>query len=104
MNDTKYFCDVTTLTSKERERYRGFEKQLPDKIKSISEVPNGYVLSFPMNSENYTLFAEFVTYESRCCSFLSFALKVNSEEDLATLDITGPEDAKQFIQAELGLG
>lgn len=104
MNDTKYFCNLTALTSEERERYQEFEKLLFNKVKSISEVPNGYAISFPMNPQSYTLFAEFVAYESRCCSFLSFALKVNSGEDLAILDITGPEDAKQFIQAELGLG
>lgn len=103
MNDTKYFCNVSGLTTEERNRYLEFEQIFPEKIKAITEVPNGYSLSFPMSPENFTLFAEFVTYERRCCSFLSFALIVNSEEELATLDITGPEDAQEFIQAELGM-
>jgi len=103
MNDTKYFCNLTALTSDERERYQEFEKLFSDKIQSISEVPNGYALSFPMNPANFILVAEFVTYERRCCSFLSFSLNANSGEELGVLSITGPQDAKQFIQAELGL-
>ena len=64
MEDTKYFCDLTALTTDERGRYREFEKLLPSKIKSISEIADGYALSFPMSPENFTLVAEFVTYES----------------------------------------
>ena len=101
--DTKYYCDVTAITTEERKRYQEFEQVLFHKIKSIDEVPNGYALSFLMTPENFTLMAEFVTYEGRCCPFLSFALKSNSGEDLAVLDITGPEDAQDFIRAELGL-
>ena len=101
--DTKYYCDFTAITTEERDRYQEFEKLLFHKIKSIDEVRNGYALSFPMTPENFTLMAEFVTYEGRCCPFLSFALKSNSGEDLAILEIIGPEDAHQFIRAELGL-
>ena len=82
-----------------------FEKVLSETVRSIDELPNGYTIAFPMSAENYTLFAEFVTYESRCCPFLSFALKADSGVELATLDITGPDElAKQYIAAELGLG
>lgn len=103
MNDTNYFCDLTALTSGERKRYQEFGKLLPEKIQSISEKPNGYALSFPMTPANFTLVAEFVTYESRCCPFLSFSLNVVSGQALAVLSITGPQDAKPFLQAELGL-
>jgi len=53
MNDPIYFCNLTALTSAERERYQEFEKLFSDKIQSISEVPNGYALSFPMNPANF---------------------------------------------------
>lgn len=103
MNDTNYFCDVSALTSQERSRYQEFEKLLFPMVKAIDELDNGYAVQFPMSPENFTMMAEFVTYESRCCPFLSFALITNSGEETACLDITGPEDAKPFIQAELGL-
>ena len=102
MNATKYYCDISTLTAEERGRYPEFEKLLSTQIQSISELPNGYSLSFPMNPKNFTLVAEFVTLESRCCPFLSFSLKANAGEDAGSLSITGPEDAKPFIQAEMG--
>jgi hypothetical protein len=105
MNETSYYCNTTALTDVERGRYGDFEKVLAEKVRGIDELPNGYTITFPMSAENYTLFAEFVTYESRCCPFLSFALKADSGAELAVLDITGPDDlAKQFIAAELGMG
>ena len=103
MHDAKYFCDLTALTSEERKRYREFESLLPNKIKSMSEQENGYTLSFPMTPENFTLVAEFITYESRCCPFLSFSLNTVSGEEMSPLLITGELDAKPFIAAELGL-
>lgn len=103
MNDTTYYCDISALTTEERNRYQEFEQVFSDKIKGISEVPDGYALKFPMSPENFILIAEFVTYEQRCCPFLSFSLNINSGEELGELAITGPEDAQQFIQAELGL-
>lgn len=103
MNDTNYFCDLTALTPEERSRYQEFEALLSNKIQSISEMPDGYALSFPMTPANFTLVAEFITYESRCCPFLSFSLNAISGQDLGVLSITGPQDAKPFIQAELGL-
>jgi hypothetical protein len=103
MNDTNYLCDLTALTPEERKRYQEFEALLPGKIQSISEEPDGYALSFPMTPTNFTLVAEFITYESRCCPFLSFSLIANSGQDLGVLKITGPQDAKPFLQAELGL-
>ena len=103
MHDAKYFCDLTALNSEERKRYREFESLLPNKIKSMSEQDNGYTLSFSMTPENFTLVAEFITYESRCCPFLSFSLNTASGEQMSTLRITGELDAKPFIAAELGL-
>ena len=103
MNDTNFYCDMTALSTDHRARYQEFEKLFSDKIKSISEIPNGYTLSFSMNPDNFILAAEFVTFERLCCPFLSFSMNVTSGEELGQLSITGPEGSKQFIQAELGL-
>lgn len=103
MNDSKYFCDLSALNDEERLRYREFETLLGPKIAAISEQENGYTVSFPMSPENYLLIAEFVTYESRCCPFLSFSLSANSGEENGSLAISAAPDAKAFIAAELGL-
>ncbi len=103
MKDANYFCDLTALTAEERKRYQEFEKLLHLKVRSISEQDNGYTLSFPMSSENFLLIAEFVTYESRCCPFLSFSISANSGDEDGSLAISSAPDAKPFIAAELGL-
>jgi hypothetical protein len=103
VTDSKYFCDLSALNDEERARYREFEKLLPPLAKGISEQDNGYTLSFPMTPGNFVLIAEFVTYESRCCPFLSFSLSAISGEEDGSLAITSAPDAKSFIAAELGL-
>ncbi len=41
--------------------------------------------------------AAFIAFESRCCSFLDFELRVEAESDIARLRVTGPEDTQAML-------
>ncbi len=41
--------------------------------------------------------AAFIAFESRCCSFLEFELRVAAGSDVAQLRVTGPEDAQAML-------
>lgn len=41
--------------------------------------------------------AAFIAFESRCCSFLDFELRVEAESDIAKLRVTGPEDTQEML-------
>ena len=41
--------------------------------------------------------AAFIAFESRCCSFLDFELRVEAESDVAQLLVTGPEDTQAML-------
>lgn len=45
----------------------------------------------------------FIKSERQCCNFFHFGLDILNEKDFIMLEISGPEGAKEFIKAELGL-
>jgi len=103
MSDSKYFCDLSALTSEERGRYAEVAKQLPGQVEAIDELEKGFAFTFPISKENFMLVAEFITYEGSCCPFLSFKLNWTSGETLGRLAVTGEAEAKPFIQAEFSM-
>lgn len=64
------------------------------------ELPNGWALGFPGDDGTLFALAHWVAGERRCCPFLTFALECQPEPGGTWLRITGPEGAKEVLQAE----
>ncbi len=68
-------------------------------VRRVEELPDGYRVLLHRDAASPEELAELVGYERRCCSFLTF--ETGDDPDVF-LDITGPDEAKRFIEAEFG--
>ncbi len=90
-------CQLSTMTSAERERYSSLKQQLRGATQEVTELPEGYAFRYPGDSVLVQAVAEFITLERHCCPFYSFILELGSENGPLWLRIVGPAEAKSFI-------
>src|SRR5262245_41754685 len=93
-------CDPTAIPSEEREAHFERAKQVWSEVAlERQELPDGYALRF--DADQYSLLAAFIANERLCCPFLRFTLEVTPGQGSLWLRITGGEDVKEALQAEL---
>ena len=103
MEKTKNNCDQLTCTLSTPEfqkRKTEVLKVLAAKILEKKEFENGFSFRFSGSDEMLDKLLDFIKTERECCSFFSFTLSVPSQSDV-WLNITGPQNAKDFITTEL---
>ncbi len=69
-----------------------------DLITTGHETDDGYTLGFAPGSIDRV--REFVAFESKCCSFMTFSIDEGSD-GLTWLGISGPEGTKEFVRGWL---
>lgn len=98
---TIFACNPLALDKEQRARYTVFTKQLFSSGREVSELPDGYRVSFQAASQTIKDTAEFITYERLCCPFLNFEMAVEGEN--LQLQMKGADGVKEFLKAELGM-
>jgi len=93
-------CVLNALTEDEGKRRIELVNLIRQKKESVNELKNGYSFEFS-DASVWTLIAEFVTLESKCCPFFKFALIWKSENAGIRIEITGREGVKEFLKAEM---
>lgn len=83
------------------QRHDQIGKQLRKATKQIKELPDGCAFQYAPDPALFLAAAEFITLESRCCSFYRFSLEKEPGEGAMWLRVTGPKDAKAFIKPVL---
>lgn len=63
------------------------------------EIPNGYAFRF--EPDELVSIARFIASERLCCPFLEIGLTVAPSNGPLTLQLTGPEGTREFLNAEL---
>ncbi len=84
---------------------RAWREQVQAEVKagvvSIEELDDGYVYWFERTPERLAKLADFVWFESGCCAFLDFEIRVRSGDERISLRLTGPEGTKDFLRRTL---
>ncbi len=62
------------------------------------ELSGGFRFKFPLDSAVWRDLAEIVDLERRCCPFLNFTLMIEPGRDYFLLEMTGPEETREFIK------
>jgi hypothetical protein len=75
---------------------------LKSKIIEKKELKDGYSFKYENSDEMIDMLTEFVKSERQCCDFFNFAISIQNDGSL-WFDLTGPKDAKEIIETELGL-
>ena len=84
--------------AEKRERKAMLERELVPNLQEVEERADGYVLWFARTEGRLAAIASFVELESRCCAFLDFEIRVESNGDRIALMLSGPEGTKELLQ------
>lgn len=95
-----YACNLNAMDAAQRKRYGQLKQSLFSTLKKVRELPNGFEFQFasPLLGA-----AEFISLERLCCPFLRLALIVEPGDGPILIQLTGEEDVKVFLRAELGM-
>jgi len=99
--DTPYACNLNVLEKQEQEEFESVAHLLFDAVKETLELEKGYAFRFLNQPSKLVQIAQFIERESRCCPFVQFKLDVEASTGPVWLSITGEDEAKAFLQAEL---
>jgi hypothetical protein len=98
-----FYCNMGALTNTDRERHKLLLLNLEAARIEIKELPDGY--SFRLQNELVSLaeVTEWISYESRCCPFFDFEIRLERNNGPLWLKLIGQEGIKPFIRAEFGI-
>lgn len=98
---TEMSCKLTPPELQERKAtiLASLKKQMLEK----KELPSGYAYRFEGSDKMVDELTDFIKTERECCDFFTFNLSVSGDKSEAWMELKGPEGAKEFIKAELGL-
>ena len=102
--ESPFVCDMTALTSTERDRHGELAARLIGAVVGFEELADGYAARFAMEPATVLQLAEFLTLERLCCPWLTLAVEIERERGPLRLRITGRQGAKPYIRAEFGIG
>ena len=94
------FCDMTAITREEEMALTALGKHLLFVVcEERYELPDGYAWRFA--ADHYDDLVQFIEGDSRCCAFWTHTLEVTPNAGPLWLRITGNDDAKAALLAEL---
>jgi len=99
-------CDIAcarlSFTPEEKQKYEALRAKIFSKLVKIEELEKGYEFLLEMESDLLHNLSDWLPLEHKCCPFLQFTL-VLYKDDYIRLQLTGPEEIKEFILQELEL-
>jgi hypothetical protein len=93
-------CKLTTPELQQRKRT--VIAELKNLVVARAEITEGVRYSFKDTDDIISLLTDFIKTERLCCPFFVFNLSVGQEEGLITLQLSGPQGTKEFIETEIG--
>ena len=96
-------CELSALTEIERRRREVLADILRREVLEVADLPSGYAFYIDRRTENVQRVAELVALERRCCSFLTFATRIDDATDRLVLEMTGGDGVRAFINAQFSL-
>ncbi len=93
-------CKLTTPELQER------KKTVIAEVKKLVvqrvETTNGFRYTFGDADSTIDLLINFIKTERLCCPFFEFNLVVGEAKGFVSLELSGPEGTKDFIESEIG--
>ena len=96
-------CDSSVIEAEYEDQSTMTTNRLFALVQEVRELPDGYALRLPNDTDTFAHTTRFVAHERECCPFLNIALERSAGGGPFWLQITGQEGVKQFLRVELGL-
>ncbi len=96
--DVPIACDFTAIAPAERPQHQELAIQiLTALVEETRELRDGYAWRYAPN--HFSLVADFVANERRCCPFFTFVIEVTRDGGPIWLRITGSSETKRYLHA-----
>jgi hypothetical protein len=100
--ESPFACIMDAIEPSKRQQHIATAKFVFAAVNEVRELPNGYAFRLPNAPEMLRKVGDFISLEQLCCPFFGFTLEVEPEGGGVWLQLTGREEVKSFIQAEIG--
>ena len=84
-----------------RQRHEELTSKFASSVEEVVELADGFAFGIRNARESIVDVAEWVSLESRCCSFLKFTIELEPGDSPLTVSITGGPGVKEFLAAEV---
>ena len=98
---TNLACNYSAIPLEEWDAHLLNGQQLFDLAQETLELSNGFAFQFLADTPAILKAAQFISTERLCCPFFKFTLELEPDSGSLWLRITGPEEAKQVLEAGL---
>jgi hypothetical protein len=70
-------------------------------VEQVCELKDGYAFRYPGGEASAAKLLEFITFERRCCPFITFELVFEPDQGPVWLRLRGAAGIKEFIREEM---
>jgi len=99
-SDPVLACNLQAIPHELRPTHEANAQRIFASVQEVQELPTGYALRLPNETDLLQTIMAFITYERLCCPFFHFGLEIEPELGPIWLRLTGAEDVKSFIQSQ----
>ena len=100
MTEPVFACRPQAIPDEHRAAHQASTEYVFAAVQEVRELPAGYALRLPNETDLLQTTMSFIGYERLCCPFFHFTLEIAPEQGPVWLHITGAADVKPFIQSE----
>ncbi|MEK4010195.1 hypothetical protein [Peribacillus sp. FSL M8-0224] len=95
-------CKISVFNPEERSRYDTIRKDLTKNL-SFVKTTSGYTFNFPNQPSLLIKIVEWISFENRCCPFISFSLHVSGESEKIKVELKGNDAVQHLLKEEFHL-
>jgi hypothetical protein len=95
-----FACDIQAIPQELRPLHQANTERILSAAQEVRELPTGYALRLPYETDLLQTIVAFISYERLCCPFFRFGLEIAPEQGPIWLSLTGATDVKLFLQSE----
>lgn len=94
-------CDPSSLDAGQGRRRRELQELLRKDVREVRELEDGYAFRYSADTSVLLELAEFAALERLYCPFFDFAVEIGRNGGPVWFRITGDEEAKRVLRAQL---
>ena len=98
--DTVLACNLHAIPRELLPAHQANAQRIFSSIQAVQELPRGYALRLPNETDLLQTVMAFITYERLCCPFFHFGLEIEPQQGPIWLRLSGTEDVKFFLQSQ----
>jgi hypothetical protein len=95
-----FACRMDAIPQEHRAGHKENIQRVFASIQEVRELPTGYALRLPNETDLLQTIVAFLSYERLCCPFFHFGLEIEPEQGPIWLRLTGTRDVKPFLQSQ----